>query len=97
MLLSIPSKILSRIILDRLKDAVGEKLRPEKAGFRKDKSCTDQIAPFQIIIEQSLEWQSTLYINFIDFHLAFDNVDRDTIWQLLRHYGIPQTLITLIQ
>ena len=97
MLLSVPSKILTRIILDRLKDAVEEKLRPEQAGFRKDKSCTDQIATLRIIIEQSLEWQSTLYLNFIDFRQAFDSVDRDTIWQLLRHYGIPQTLITLIQ
>lgn len=97
MLLSVPSKVLTRIILDRLKDAVDEKLRPEQAGFRKDKSCTDQIATLRIIIEQSLEWQSTLYLNFIDFKQAFDSVDRETIWQLLRHYGIPPEFTTLIQ
>uniref|UniRef100_A0A3Q3JGH9 Uncharacterized protein n=1 Tax=Monopterus albus TaxID=43700 RepID=A0A3Q3JGH9_MONAL len=51
MLLSVPSKVLTRIILDRLKDAVEEKLRPEQAGFRKDKSCTDQIVTLRIIIE----------------------------------------------
>ncbi|XP_073668649.1 uncharacterized protein [Paramisgurnus dabryanus] len=97
MLLSVPSKVLTRIILDRLKDAVEEKLRPEQAGFRKEKSCTDQIATLRIIIEQSLEWQSPLYLNFIDFRQAFDSVDRETIWQLLNHYGIPQSFITLIQ
>jgi hypothetical protein len=55
MLLSIPSKVLTRIILTRLKDALDENLRPEQAGFRKDKSCTDHIATLRVIIEQSLE------------------------------------------
>ncbi|CAH8631581.1 unnamed protein product, partial [Heterobilharzia americana] len=54
-LLSTPSKILSRIILERLRDALDSKLRPEQAGFRKYKSCADQIATLRIIIEQSIE------------------------------------------
>ena len=53
MLLSIPSKILSRIILERLKYALDDKLRQEQAGFRRNKSCTDQIATLRIIIEHS--------------------------------------------
>ena len=97
MLLSVPSKVLTRIILERLKDAIDKKLRPEQAGFRKDRSCTDQIATLRIIIEQSLEWQSTLYLNFIDFKQAFDSIDRDTIWKLLKYYGIPEVYICLIQ
>jgi hypothetical protein len=60
MLLSVPSKVLSRIILDRLKDAIDKRHGTEQAGFRQDKSCTDQIATLRIIIEQSLVWQSTL-------------------------------------
>lgn len=96
MLLSVPSKILTRIILERLKDAIEERHHPEQAGFRKDKSCTDQIATLRIIIEQSLEWQSTLYLNFIDFEKAFDSVDRKVIWKLLQHYGTPPTFINLI-
>ena len=97
MLLSIPSKVLTRIILERLKTAIDKKLRPEQAGFRQDKSCTDQIATLRIIIEQFLEFQSTLYLNFIDFQKAFDSVDRNTIWKLMQHYGIPETFILLIQ
>ena len=97
MLLSVPSKVMTRIILERLKDALDAKLRPQQAGFRKDKSCTDQIATLRIIIEQSLEWNSTLYLNFIDFQKAFDSVDRGTIWKLLEHYGIPDLFIKLIQ
>ncbi|VDQ14147.1 unnamed protein product [Trichobilharzia regenti] len=63
MLLSIPSKILSRIILERIKRALDEELRPEQAGFRRNKSCIDQIAALRIIIRQSLEWKSLLYLN----------------------------------
>ena len=64
MLLSVPSKVFCRIILERLKHALDRKLRCEQAGFRKDKSCTDHIAALRIIIEQSTEWQTPLYMNF---------------------------------
>ncbi|VDP59445.1 unnamed protein product, partial [Schistosoma curassoni] len=67
------------------------------AGFRKDRSCTDQIAILRIIVEQSIEWNSSLYINFIDYEKAFDSVDRTTLWKLLRHYGVPQKIVDIIQ
>jgi hypothetical protein len=47
------AKVLNRILLTRLLKAVDEKQREQQAGFRKDRSCTDQIAALQIIIEQS--------------------------------------------
>ena len=96
-LLSLPSKIFTRLILERIRAAVDAKLREEQAGFRAGRSCTDQIATLRIIIEQSLEWQSPLYINFVDFRKAFDTVDRATIWRILRHYGIPQKIVNLIR
>ena len=73
------------------------KLREEQAGFREVRSCTDQIATLRIIIEQSLEWQSPLYVSFVDFKKAFDVVDRTMIWRILRHYGIPQKIVNIIQ
>ena len=89
MLLSIPGKVLSRIMLERLKDALDKRLREEQAGFRQDRSCTDHIATMRIIIEQSLEWQTPLYSIFVDFQKAFDSVDREVIWKLMEHYGFP--------
>ncbi|VDP05624.1 unnamed protein product, partial [Schistosoma curassoni] len=43
-LLSIPGKVFNRVLLDRMKDSVDAQLRDQQAGFRKDRSCTDQIA-----------------------------------------------------
>ena len=73
-LLSVPGKVFSRILLNRMKDAVDTKLRDQQAGFRKDHSCTDQIATLRIILEKSQEWNSSLYINFLDYEKAFDSL-----------------------
>ena len=97
MLLSIPSKVLTRIILNRMKVAVGKALRDEQAGFRKDRFCIDQIATLRIIVEQSIEWSSPLYLLFVDFEKAFDSLEREAIWRILCHYGIPDKIINLLK
>ena len=94
-LLSIPSKVLTRIILERMKDAVDRELRDEQAGFRKERCCTDQIATLRVIVEQTIEWQSSLYVCFVDFEKAFDSIDRQTIWEIIRHYGVPEKIVNI--
>ena len=97
MLLSVPGKVFNRIMLERLKTAVDKKLRDHQAGFRKKRSCTDQITTLRIIIEQSLEWNASLYVTFVDFEKAFDSLDRKSLWKLMRHYGIPEKFVTIIK
>ena len=96
-LLSVAGKVLNRVILDRMMDAVDHQLRDQQAGFRKNRSCVDQIATLRIIIEQSLEWNSSLYVNFVDYEKAFDSVHRETTWKLLRHHGVPTKLVNIIK
>ena len=79
MLLSTPGKILNSVLLKGMKEAVYPKLRDQQAGFRRNRSCADQVASLSIILEQSLEWNSPLYINFIDYEKAFDSVYRETM------------------
>ena len=76
-----------------MKDTVDSQLSDQQAGFSKNRPCTDQIATLLIIVEQSLEWNSSLYINFVDCEKAFDSVDREPLWKLLWHYGIPTKLV----
>ena len=97
MLLSTPGKVLNRVLLERMKEVVDPKLRDHLAGFRRNRSCADQIASLRIKVKQSLEWNSPLYINFIDYEKAFDSVDRETMWKLLRHSGVPEKIISVIR
>ena len=73
------------------------RLREEQAGFRNGRSCAEQIATLRIIIEQSIEFQTSLYLNFVDFEKAFDSIDHQVLWALLRHYGLPEKFIRIIQ
>ena len=49
------------------------------------------------ILEQSQEWNSPLYAVFVDFEKTFDSLHRESLWKILRNYGIPQKLVKVIQ
>jgi hypothetical protein len=97
MLLSIPAKILSKLLLERMKTEIDKKLRKNQAGFRAGRSCSDQIITLRIIIEQCLEMRKPCILNFIDYQKAFDSLDRNTLWKILAHYGVPKKLIDIIK
>lgn len=69
----------------------------QQAGFREDRSCIDQKATLRIIKEKSLEWNTSLLINFVDFGKAFDSLDTETLWNMMAHYGTPQSFISIIK
>ena len=96
-LLSIPGKILCKILLRRIDSAIDDRLRDEQAGFRSGKGCIDQIFSLRNIIEQSLEWNVPVFINFIDFSKAFDSIHRDSLWKIVRSYGIPEKLVKIMK
>ena len=69
---------------------------------RKNRYCTDQIVTLRIcrqriILEQSLEQNSSLYVNLVDYEKAFDSVDRECLWKLMRHFGMPEKITNNIQ
>ncbi|VDP50165.1 unnamed protein product [Schistosoma curassoni] len=80
-----------------MKDSVDAQLRDQQAGLSNDQSCADQITTLRIIVEQSIECNSSLYINFIDYEKAFDSANRTTLWGLLRYYGVPEKIINIIR
>ena len=87
----------SRIILEILKNEADTVLRDHRAGFRQDRGCIDHIATLRIIVEQSMEFDLSLYIKFVEYEKAFDSIDRDTLWKLLQNYGVPEKIVTLIR
>ena len=96
-LLSVPGKIMAMILLDRIYEALDGRMREGQAGFRSGRSCADQIFVLRNIIEQSVEWQRQLVVNFIDFKKAFDSLHRPSMWKILRSYGLPSKIINMIK
>ena len=71
------------MVIERIKEGIDTKLRCEQAGFRKGRGTTEQVFILRNIIEQSIEWQAPLYINFVHFTKAFDSLDRSRLWKIL--------------
>ena len=96
-LLSVPSKILCRVLIDRLKSGVNEMISQEQAGFRSGRGTSEQIFALRNILEQFHEWQAPVYINFVDFSKAFDCIIRERLWDIMGQYGIPDIFIRTFQ
>ena len=95
-LLSIPSKVFCRILLSRIESVVDQNLRQEQAGFRRERGCRDQIFALKNIIEQCVEWNAPLHINFHRLPESFCCLHRGTLWKIVRAYGIPPKIVTLM-
>ena len=96
-LLSTVCKVMGRIILGRMQKAIDTKIRREQAGFRKNRGCRDQIFVLRNIIEQCYEWNSCLYLTFVDFEKAFDSIYRQKMWDILEAYGVPNKIRSIIK
>jgi hypothetical protein len=96
-LLSIVSKTFNKIILNRIVKLLDKELRKEQSGFRSGKACRDMIVSLRIIVEQSMEYQSPLYLLFVDYERAFDSIDRKCMWTALTNKGLPQKFVNLIK
>ena len=57
----------------------------------------NQIFILRNILEQVNEWNATLYIHFVDFEKAFDSVHRDSLWIIMRQYGVPHKIIQMVK
>ena len=96
-LLSVPGKVFCKVLLNRLQTQVDRNLREEQAGFRSERSCSEQIFTLRNIIEQTIEFQKSAIVNFIDFQKAFDSVHRPILWKILASYGIPEKYINILK
>ncbi|KAJ4430487.1 hypothetical protein ANN_22703 [Periplaneta americana] len=96
-LLNTINKLIAIIIYQRIHDILDPTIRKEQAGFRSHCACVDQINTLRIIIEQSLEFHSPLYLVFIDFVRVFDTLNHTAIWQTLYERRVPIKLINIIK
>ena len=91
------SKVMLKILQARLQQYVNRELPDVQAGFRKDRGTRDQIANIHRIIEKAREFQKKIYFCFIDYTKAFDRVDHNKLWKILKEIGIPDHLNCLLR
>ena len=85
-------KVMLKILQARLQQYVNCKLPDVQAGFRKGRKIRDQITNICWIIEKAREFQKNIYFWFIDYAKAFDCVDHNKLWKILKEMGIPYHL-----
>ena len=86
-----------KILQARLQQYVNSELPDVQAGFRKDRGTRDQIANISWIIKKAREFQKNIYFCFIDYANAFDCVDHNKLWKILKEMGIPDHLTCLLR
>ena len=96
-LISQASKVILKILQARLQKYMNRELPDIQTGFRKGRGTRDQIANIRWTIEKAREFEKTIYFCFIDYAKAFDCVDHNKLWEILKEMGIPDHLACLLR
>ena len=91
------SKVMLKILQARLQQYVNRELPDVQDGFRKGRGTRDQIANIHWIMEKAREFQKNNYFSFIYYAKAFDCVDHNKLWKILKEMGIPDHLTCLLR
>ncbi|KAI8518904.1 hypothetical protein Bbelb_021610 [Branchiostoma belcheri] len=95
-LLSVPGKVFANILLARLRPLLLRKQRQEQSGFTPGRSTVDRILTLRLLAEKRREFRKPLYAAYVDLKQAFDSVDRNALWLLLKALGVPAKLVHLL-
>ena len=96
-LISHANKVMLKILQVRLQQYVNCEFPDVQAVFRKGGGTRDQMANICWTIEKAREFQKNTYVCFIDYAKAFDCVDHNKLWKILRQMGIPDHLTCLLR
>ena len=91
------SKVMLKILQARIQQYVNRELPDVQAGFRKGRGTREQVANICWIIKKAGEFQKNIYFCFIDYAKAFDCVDHNKLWKILKEMGIPDHLTCLLR
>ena len=96
-LISHASKVMLKILQARLQQYMNHEFPEVEAGFRKGRGITDQIANIRWIIKKAREFQKNIYFFFLNYAKAFDCVDHNQRWKILKEMGISDHLTCLLR
>jgi hypothetical protein len=95
--LSVVGKVYTHLLLERVSKCVEHKLAEAQSGFRPNRGCPDQIFSLTRVMELSWEFGTPIYMCFIDLRKAYDSVNREALWNVMRMYDVPEKLICLLK
>ena len=96
-LISHPTKVMLKSLQARLPQYRNRVLTDVQTGFKKSRGTRYQIANICWIITKAREFQKNINFCFIDYTKAFDSVDHNKVWKILKEIGIPDDLICLLR
>ena len=96
-LLSIPSKVFCRILLNRIKENVENILGESQFGFREGRGTVDAIFVIRQIMEKANEHKVPIHFHFIDYKAAFDTIWREALWKMLGAIGINPKIVNIFK
>lgn len=96
-LLNAAYKILSNVILNRLKPYTKEIVGEYQCGFKPGKSTVDHVFTLRQLIEKHYEYNKPLQLLFIDFKQAYDSIKRKLLWKSMEKFGIPLKLVKMVK
>ena len=86
-----------KLLQARLQQYINRELPDVQAGFRNGRGSRDQIAYICWIMEKGREFLKNTFFCFIDYVKAFDCVDHNKLWKILKEMGIPDRLTCLLR
>ena len=86
-----------KILQAKLQQYMNHEIPDVQTGFRKGRGTRDQVANILWIIEEAREFQKNIYFCFIDYAKAFDCVDYNKLWKILKEMAIPDRLTCLLR
>ena len=95
-LLSVPGKVVARIIIQRVRHHLLEHQHPEQSSFKPNRSTIDHILALRVLTERRRKFRQGLLAAFVYLCKAFDSVNRDARWRILGLLGVPPKLIDLM-
>ena len=95
-LISQSSKVMLKILQARIQQYVNQEPPDVQDGFRKGRGTRDQIAKYAGSLKKQ-EFQKNIYFCFIDYTKAFDCLDHNKLWKILKEMGIPDHLTCLLR
>ncbi len=96
-LLDVGGKLFTKLLQKRLQKMAEEVLPDSQCGFRSGRGCIDMVYCVRQLVEKAREHNTQVFMLFIDLRKAYDSIPRQALWQVLRKYGVPPIMVSLLR